>query len=119
MSWSIGKIFSKWAQRNPEKSALIFQDKPVTYRQMNEGINRFAYCLQSLGLKKGDRIAVDLSNCPEFFEIFGAAAKLGLIFVPLNFRMVPREVEYQLNHSGARLLVFHDLFGKNFDPIRT
>jgi fatty-acyl-CoA synthase len=119
MSWSIGKIFSKWAQRNPEKSALIFQDKPVTYRQMNEGINRFAYCLQSLGLKKGDRIAVDLSNCPEFFEIFGAAAKLGLIFVPLNFRMVPREVEYQLNHSGARLLVFHDLFGKNVDPIRT
>jgi fatty-acyl-CoA synthase len=55
---------------------------------------------------------VDLFNCPEFLELFYAAAKLGLIFVPLNFRLVASEIEYQLNNSGARLLVFDDQLSK-------
>jgi fatty-acyl-CoA synthase len=53
-----------------------------------------------------------LRDCCEIPEVFFAAAKLGIIFVPLNFRLVGPELEYQLNNSGCRLIVFHDLFVK-------
>lgn len=119
MEWSIGKIMSKRAMVSPNKPALIFEDNPVTYKQLNDESNRIAHLFQSLGLKKGDRISVDLLNCPEFLAIYMAAAKLGLIFAPLNFRMVAPEIEYQLKNSGARLIVFHDMFAKNIEPIRS
>ncbi|MGV8073481.1 MAG: class I adenylate-forming enzyme family protein [Syntrophobacteraceae bacterium] len=119
MQWSVGKIMSKRALLMPEKPAVIFEDRPVTYRMLNEEVNRLSHFLQHKGLKKGDRIAVDLFNCPEFLAAYFAAAKLGLVFVPLNFRMVARELEYQLNSSGSRLLIFHDEVQPYIEPIRS
>lgn len=110
MEWNIGYIVKKRASLMPDKHALIFEDEPVTYRKLNEESNRIACHLHSLGLKKGDRISVLLLNCPEFLYTYFAAAKLGLIFVPLNFRLVGPEIRYQINKCGARLLIFHDLF---------
>ncbi len=118
MQWNIGFIMSKRATFTPDKNALIFEDNPITYRDLNQRINQAAHCLNELGLKKGDRIAVDLLNCVEFVSLYFAAAKLGLIFVPLNFRMVGPELEYQLNDCGARLLAFHDVFASTIDDIR-
>jgi len=118
MTWNIGKIISKRAQFTPKKIAFYFEDKPVTYKDLNEETNRFAHFLQSKGLKKGDRIAVDLANCVQFLGIYLAAAKLGLIFVPLNCRLVSGELEYQLTDSGASLLVFHDIFTDTIDSVR-
>ena len=118
MQWNIGYIVSKRASLMPHKVALVYEDTPVTYGQLNESVNRTACYLQEKGLKKGDRIAVLLLNCPELLEVYFAAAKLGLIFVPLNFRLVGPELEYQLNHSGSRMLFFHDSLLKNIEPIR-
>jgi len=109
---------SKRAIFTPEKTAIIFEDDPITYKELNQRINRTAHYLQGLGLKKGDRISVDLLNCPEFVYLYFAAAKLGLIYVPMNFRMVGPELEYQLNDSGARLLAFHDVFAATIEDIR-
>jgi fatty-acyl-CoA synthase len=108
MQWSVGKIMSKRALLTPWKTAVIFEDVPIPYRALNEEVNRIAHFLQDRGVKKGDRIAVDLFNCPEFLACYFAAAKLGVIFVPLNYRMVSRELAYQLNRCGCRLLFFHD-----------
>jgi fatty-acyl-CoA synthase len=119
MKWNIGKIASKRAVLTPHKEAIIYEDIPITYKDLNEETNRISNFFQSIGLKKGDRIAVDLRNCPEFLACFFAAAKLGLIFAPLNFRLVSRELEYQLINSGCRLLVFHDEFAKYIAPIRS
>ena len=118
MTWDIGKIISKRAQFTPKKVAFYFEDQPVTYKELNDETNRFAHFLQNKGLKKGDRIAVDLVNCIEFLSIYLAAAKLGLIFVPLNCRLVSGELEYQLSDSGARILVFHDIFTDTIDAVR-
>lgn len=118
MKWSVGKILSKRASLSPERIAIYFEDKPMSYRALNQETNRVAALFQSLGLKKGDRVAVDLLNCPEFIACYMAAAKLGLIFVPLNFRLVSRELEYQLNRCGCGLLVFHDVFACQIEPIR-
>ncbi|MFP4446537.1 MAG: class I adenylate-forming enzyme family protein, partial [Desulfosudaceae bacterium] len=83
-----------------------------------EGVNRCAHMLLQKGIKKGDRICVVMLNCLEFLELYFAAAKLGVIFVPLNWRMVGPELEYQINDCGARMLAFHDSFLGSIDLIR-
>jgi fatty-acyl-CoA synthase len=117
--WNVGWIPAKRASFTPKKAALIYEDKPITYQELNDNTNRIAHYLQDKGIKKGDRVSVVLKNCPEFLQIYFAAAKLGIIFVPLNFRLVGPELEYQLNNAGSRLLIFHDSFIQNIDQIRS
>ena len=117
MEWNIGCIVTKRATTTPDKIAMIYEDQPITYKELNDGANRFAHFLQEKGLKKGDRISVFLLNCPEFIEIYFAAAKLGIVFVPMNFRLVGPELEYQLNNCDSRMLVFHDSLLKNLEPV--
>jgi len=119
LQWDIGFIARKRAETSGDKTAFIFEDRAFTYRALNEGVNRAAHLLQMKGLQKGDRLAVVLLNCMEFVEIYFAAAKLGLVFVPLNWRLTPPELEYQLHDCGARLLLFHDSFLGNIEPIRS
>jgi fatty-acyl-CoA synthase len=104
---------------HPDKTAIIFEDEPLTFRQLNEGINRCAHMLQEKGIKKGDRVSVLMLNCIEFLEIYFATAKLGGIFVPLNWRLLGPELEYQLNDCAARFLFFHDSFLGSIDLIRS
>jgi len=119
MKWNIGKIATKRATATPDKTAFIFEDKNITYGYLNEETNRAANYFLSKGLKKGDRVSVLLANCPEFMAIYLAAAKIGLIFVPLNVRMVSGEIRYQLNDCGSRLLVFHDAYAANVESLRS
>jgi fatty-acyl-CoA synthase len=116
--WDVGYITRKRADMHPEKTAIIFEDQPITYKALNEGANQWAHLFLEKGIRKGDRVAVVLLNCVEFLEAFFGAAKLGAIFVPLNWRLAPPELEYQLNDCGARMLLFHDSFLANVDPIR-
>jgi fatty-acyl-CoA synthase len=119
VQWDVGYITRKRADLHPDKTAIIFEDQPVTYKALNDGVNRCARLFLDTGIRKGDRIAVLLLNCVEFLEAFFAAAKLGAIFVPLNWRLAPPELEYQLNDCGARMLLFHDSFLANVQPIRS
>ncbi|MEW5735284.1 MAG: AMP-binding protein [Thermodesulfobacteriota bacterium] len=119
VQWDVGFLLYKRAMMHPEKNAIIFEDEPVTYRSLNEGANRCAHFLQKKGLKKGDRMVVLMLNCIEFLEAYMAAAKLGVVFVPLNWRLVGPELEYQINDCGARLVIFHDSFLGSLEGIRT
>lgn len=119
MEWNVGKIMTKRAMVTPKKTALIYEDIPISYKELNDRVNQFAHYLKEKGIRKGDRISVLLLNCPEFLEVYFAAAKLGVIFVPLNFRLVGPELEYQLNDCGSRLIVFHDSLAPNLETIRS
>ena len=116
--WNIGYITKQQAASIPDQVALIFEDVPITFRQLNQEVNRTAHFLQSLGLKKGDRVALFLLNCPEFVYLFFAVAKLGLIIVPMNLRLVGPELEYQLTNSGSRVLFFHAHFADTIEKIK-
>ena len=116
--WNVGYIVQKRAEMSPDKPAIIFEDAPVTYKELNEGVNRTAHFLRKSGIRNGDRVSVVLLNCVEFLEVYFACAKLGAILVPLNHRLVGPELEYQLNDCGARMVVFHDAFVDNIDRIR-
>lgn len=119
VEWNVGYIPYKRAMVTPGKTAVIYEDTPCTYRELNERVNRCAHFLLKKGIRKGDRVAVLLLNCIEFLEVYFASAKIGAILVPLNWRLVGPELEYQLNNCSARLLAFHDSFLGSVDLIRS
>ena len=70
----------------PDREFILFDNQSWSYAQFNERVNRLANALTKLTVEKGDRIAVLNVNCPQHVETYFAAAKIGAIYVPLNFR---------------------------------
>ncbi|MFZ3091119.1 MAG: long-chain fatty acid--CoA ligase [Nitrospirota bacterium] len=98
------------AERFPDNPACIFFGKVITYRELNKLSNRFANALISLGVKKGDRVALMLPNCPQAVFAYYGALKAGAIVVQTNPLYVEREIEVQMKDSGAETIVALDLF---------
>jgi len=88
----------------PERDFMVFNDQRRSYEQTHERVNRLAFALDELGIKKGDRIGMMSTNCPPYIETYFAAAKIGAIFVPLNFRAKSDELAYMLGASEAKVL---------------
>lgn len=82
----------------------------MTYRQLNEQVDRFANALYQLGVRKGDRVALMLPNSPQFVIAFFATAKLGAVVVNNNPTYTARELKHQLEDSGAETIVILNLF---------
>lgn len=89
----------------PDRDAIVFAGKRWTYAETAERTNRLAHALMGLGLKKGDRIGILEVNCNQYVEAYFAAAKLGAIFVPLNFRAKADELEYMIGNAEAKILL--------------
>ncbi len=102
----IGYWLTKREVISPLKEAVVDGERRLTYRQLNRRVNRLSWALKGLGLAKGDRLAMLSLNRLEFVEVIMAAAKLGLILVPLNWRLTAAELAYILTDSGARTLIF-------------
>ena len=102
----IGSWLTKRALLTPDKEAVVDAERRLNYNQLNRRVNRLARTLQASGLQLGDRISILAYNCIEFVEVIMAAAKLGLILVPLNWRLTPTELAFNLNDSGAETLFF-------------
>ncbi|MBM3119017.1 MAG: AMP-binding protein [Chloroflexi bacterium] len=88
----------------PARDVMVFEVKRWTYSQTSERVNRLANALLQFGVKKDDRVAMLQVNCPEIVESYFAIAKLGGIFVPLNFRAKTDELSYMLSNAEARVL---------------
>ncbi len=112
-SWWI----QRWSELQPEKTAIIFEGREITYKELHMRSNSTSCWLQSIGIEKGDRVAVLLENCPEFIELYLACSRLGAIFVPINFRLAAPEVDYLIKHSRPRLFVFSRRFENTVDNL--
>lgn len=88
----------------PDRECVVEGGKRCTYAQTSERVNRLANGLSKLGVKKKDRIGMLQVNCAEFVEAYFAAAKLGAIFVPLNFRAKADELTYMVLNAEAKVL---------------
>jgi acyl-CoA synthetase (AMP-forming)/AMP-acid ligase II len=115
---NLGQIQRVNAKKFPNTVALKDAQRAFTYPEMNKRVNKLASSLISLGLQKGDKVAVLLENSIEICELFLATAKSGIIIVPINFRLVSSEVEYIVDNSDAKALVIHDQFAVTVEPIR-
>jgi fatty-acyl-CoA synthase len=109
-SMNVAWWVQRWSELHPEKTAIIFKDQIISYRDLHRRADRTSCWFQSLGIEKGDRVAAMMTNCPEFLEIFLACARLGAIFIPVNFRLAQPELEYTLRNSCPRLFVFSEKY---------
>ena len=115
---NLGQHLKLNARKYPDTIALMDAHRRFTYPQCNRRVNRLAHGLLSLGLGKGDRVAVVLENSIEIIELYLATAKTGLVIVPINFRLVGPEIAYIVNNSGARAIVVHDEFTPEIERVR-
>jgi fatty-acyl-CoA synthase len=109
-SMNIAWWVQRWGELHPRKCAIIYEEERITYSELDRRANRTAGWLQSLGIEKGNRVAVLLPNGPAFIELYLACSRLGAIFVPLNFRLAPPELDYTLQNARPRVLVFGQEF---------
>ena len=94
----------------PERTAMTCEGHDRSFMEMQERVNRLANALQALGVGKGDRVAVMALNSLQYVEIYYACAKLGTVFVPLNYRAKQEELSYMCNNSEASVLFVGDRY---------
>jgi len=97
-----------WAKKQPEHPAVIFYGHTLTYADLDKQSDRFAALLMSRGVKKGDRVAVFMPNCPQFHIVFFGILKLGAIHVPVSPLSRAFELAYELNDTDAEVIVAQD-----------
>lgn len=102
------------ARKHPDTTATIlpgrFGETKLTYRELNELANRLANALIDLGVKKGDRVALYMPNCPQFAIAYYAILKAGGVVVTTSPLYSQREVEHQFNDSGAETVILLTMF---------
>jgi len=88
----------------PDRTAMVCSGNARTFAEMQERVNRLANALQAMGVGKGDKISVMGLNSMEYVEVYYACAKLGAVFVPLNYRAKKEELAYLCNNSETSVL---------------
>jgi fatty-acyl-CoA synthase len=115
---NIGEWISKRAMIAPDKPFLTEKSKSYNNEQFNRRVNETAHALENLGIVKGMRVALLMSNSSEFLEIFFACARTGMIMVPLNFRLAVPELLYILRDSAPEVLIYSTEFASKVDEIK-
>jgi fatty-acyl-CoA synthase len=108
----LGRWIRDRARTTPERTAIDFDGRLVTYADLDERSERLAADLLSSGLRRGDRVATLTGNCPEHVEAFFACAKAGFVLVPLSWRLSPAELAYQLDDSEPAVLLVEDEYSE-------
>jgi long-chain acyl-CoA synthetase len=103
------EFLTRTAQRFPDRTALIFMGKKITYRELEGLVNRFARALTGLGVKAGDKVAMLLPNMPQLVIADYAAMRIGAIPVPCNPLYTERELAHHFNDSDSTVLIALDL----------
>lgn len=101
----IGSWPARRARKTPHRTALIHDDRAVTYAQLDDRVNRLAQVLRRRGIRRGDRVAYLGPNHPAYLETLFAAGLIGAVFVPLNTRLTAPELRHQLDDSGSSLVL--------------
>jgi len=101
---NVAEYLEKHAAADPDRIAIRFEGRSITYGQLNRGANRLAATLRASGIAAGDRVALYLPNVPEFAVVYYAAQKLGAIPVTVNAILKTEEVRFLLDDSGAAMV---------------
>lgn len=109
---NLGLFLQKRAFLSPDLEGYVESDgsQRLTFAELDASCNQVANALRSAGIEKGERVGLLLMNSREFMEAYFALAKVGAVVVPLNWRLVPDELEFILKDSGTKRLIFGDEF---------
>ena len=112
MSLNLATMLRESATAHPDKPLCHINDTTLTYAQVDEISGRIATSLLGLGLVRGDKVAVQLPNLPQFLFCYFGIMKAGLVMVPLNPLLKAPEIAYHLDNSDTRLLVTFEMFAE-------
>ncbi|MGQ9530379.1 MAG: long-chain-fatty-acid--CoA ligase [Candidatus Bathycorpusculaceae bacterium] len=105
------------AEKYPDKTAIIYFDRKISYKELNIISDKFATALADFGVKKGDKVAIFLPNIPPFIMAYYGTIKTGAIVTAISPLYKEREVEHQLNDSEAETIVVLDLLYPIVDKV--
>ena len=119
----IGEILEETAKRIKNDVALVFEGKKIKWGEFNAYVNRLSHALMELNVSVGDRVAILMSNCPEYMYAYYANARIGSVSVPINTFLKGEEVAFILNDSATHTIFltpdFYEEFQKAAPKIRT
>jgi len=116
---NLGQMLACHARLSPERIGARDLERSLTFHQWNARACRLANALLGLGLAKGDRVAILAYNTLEWVEIYAAAAKAGLVAVPLNFRLVGKEIRYIVEDAEAAAVIVQDQLVRALEEVGT
>jgi acyl-CoA synthetase (AMP-forming)/AMP-acid ligase II len=108
----------EWARRTPDKPSLIYYGREVSFGELDRLSDAFAAWLHGQGVRKGDTVAVFLPNCPQFHIAFFGILKIGAIHVPVNPLFKGHELIYELNDTGAKIVLALDTLFPLVEDVR-
>lgn len=107
---TVGRWLGDRARNTPSRTAIDYDGRLVPYAELDAGADAFAGAFAAAGLKRGDRVATLTGNSPEHVMVFFACARLGLILLPLSWRLSPAELRYQLDDAEPALFLVEDAY---------
>ena len=121
---SVGRWLADRARSTPSRVAIDYDDRLVSYRELDELSDAFAASFRDAGLRRGDRVATLTGNTPEHVAVLFACAKSGLMLLPLSWRLSAPELAYQLDDAEPSLFLVeaeHEALatatGKRWEPL--
>lgn len=115
---TFGKSVKINSEKHPDKAAIFFEGRKVTFRELNERANRLANAMQRLGFQKGDTVSILLYNGIECVETWFGLTKAGIVFVPVNYRLEPNEIAYVIDNSDSKAIILGAEFVNKVSSIR-
>jgi long-chain acyl-CoA synthetase len=112
---SVVDTFNEVTEKWKDKTALVFYGRKMGYKELREQVDRFATALHDMGIKKGDKIALLLLNSPQFMIAYYGALKVGATLTAISPVYVSPEIKYQIEDSGARMLICLDILYDNVE----
>jgi len=110
--WVIADMVRRSAYHYPDKAALIFGEKTLTYRQLEAAANQVANALIARGIRKYDRVAILAHNTPHHVLTWLGCCKIGAVYLAVNYMLRGKDITYCINHSESRLFIVEDaLYG--------
>ena len=102
---TLPQLLEQTAAKSPGNTALIYFDARISYEQLQDHVNRLAAGLQAMGVKKGDRVALLMPNCPQFVISYFGAMQAGAIVTATSTMYTAREIIHQWNDAGATVVI--------------
>ncbi|SNS97081.1 acyl-CoA synthetase [Rhodococcoides kyotonense] len=115
---TVDGVLRRSAARFPTRTAITFDGRSHTYRELDDAVTRAARRLLGLGLAKGDRIAAYGVNSDAYVVGFLACARAGLVHVPVNYALVGDELKYLVEQSGSRAVLVDPDLSETLDSVR-
>ncbi len=112
---SVVDTFNETTEKWKDKTAIVFYGRKMNYKELRDQVDRFATALHDLGIKKGDKVALLLLNSPQFIIAYMGALKAGATLTAISPVYVSPEIKYQLEDSGARMIVCLDILYDNVE----